>query len=64
MDKKNARDLASVAVCVRNTFLETLHAGKTAESRLGDYSDVEVITPTGEIPWTELSESAMTKCVP
>ena len=57
MDKKNARVLAkALAVwCVRNTFLETLHAGKTAESRLGDYSDVKVITPTREIPWTELS---------
>ena len=42
-------------VRLRNTFLKTLHAGKTAESELGDYSDVKVITPTGEIPWTELS---------
>ena len=66
MDKKNARDLAkALAVwCVRNTFLETLHAGKTAESRLGDYSDVKVITPTRRSRGPNYPESAMTKCVP
>jgi len=57
MDKKTARHLAKAlaVTCVRNTFLETLHAGKVPESRLGDYSDVKVITPAREIPWNELS---------
>ena len=57
MDKHKAKTLAkALAVsCVRNTFLETLHAGKAVESRLGDYSDVRVITPARDIPWKELS---------
>lgn len=41
--------------CVRNTFIENIHAGKTPSSKTGDYSDVKVITPFGEIPWTEVS---------
>jgi len=43
-----------VEVCVRNA-LENLHAGIFPSSRTGDYSDVTVVTPYGEIPWTELS---------
>src|SRR5271166_2815604 len=46
---------AMAVLCVRNTFLEDLHAGKTAVSETGDYSDVKVITPDREIPWNELS---------
>ena len=46
----------SIAVlCVRNTFLEDLHSGITPSSRSGDYSDVKVVTPYGEIPWHKLS---------
>ncbi|UTC28894.1 hypothetical protein MARCHEWKA_03820 [Brevundimonas phage vB_BpoS-Marchewka] len=41
--------------CVRNTFLEDLHAGITPSSKTGDYSDVKVVTPYGEIPWAEVS---------
>jgi hypothetical protein len=40
-----------VEVCVRNA-LENLHAGIFPSSRTGDYSDVTVVTPYGEIPWT------------
>jgi len=40
---------------VRNSELENLHAGTVPFSERGDYSDVKVITPHGEIPWTELS---------
>lgn len=40
---------------IRNTDLETLHAGKPIISVTGDYSDVKVITPSGEIPWNEVS---------
>ena len=47
--------LALVEQCVRNTGLEELHAGKVPESLVGDYSDVKVVTPFGEIPWTEVS---------
>jgi hypothetical protein len=46
----------SIAVlCVRNTFLEDLHSGITPSSVSGDYSDVKVVTPYGEIPWCKLS---------
>ncbi len=40
---------------VRNTELENLHAGITPSSKTGDYSDVVVLTPYGEIPWNKLS---------
>ena len=41
--------------CFRNSILENLHAGKVPDSQCGDYSDVVVHTPYGEIPWNELS---------
>ena len=42
--------------CFRNTdVLEGLHSGDVPISESGDYSDVKVITPYGEIPWTDLS---------
>lgn len=41
--------------CVRNTGLEDLHAGRFPRSATGDYSDVRVVTPDGDIPWTEVS---------
>src|SRR5438309_1821897 len=46
---------AIAALCVRNTFLEDLHSGTTPASETGDYSDVKVVTPYGEIPWQQLS---------
>jgi hypothetical protein len=57
VDKALASALAkSIAVlCVRNTFLEDLHSGTTPSSKTGDYSDVKVVTPYGEIPWRNLS---------
>jgi hypothetical protein len=42
-------------LCVRNTFLEDLHAGISPSSKTGDYSDVKVVSPYGEIPWSKLS---------
>jgi len=48
-----ARSIA--ALCVRNTFLEDLHAGITPSSQSGDNSDVKVVTPYGEIPWSGVS---------
>ncbi|WP_084717666.1 hypothetical protein [Sphingomonas sanxanigenens] len=52
-----ARRIALVLVeqCVRNTQLENLHAGKVPDTHCGDYSDVKVVTPFGEIPWNEVS---------
>lgn len=41
--------------CFRNTMLEDLHAGITPSSQTGDYTDVLVRSPYGEIPWPRLS---------
>jgi ligand-binding SRPBCC domain-containing protein len=41
--------------CFRNTKLEDLHAGTFPSSEAGDYSDVQVVSPFGEIPWKSLS---------
>lgn len=46
---------ALAVLCVRNTFLEDLHAGVSPDSKTGDYSDVKVVSPYGEIPWNEVS---------
>src|SRR5262252_4439840 len=40
--------------CFRNTKLEDLHAGIFPNSQSGDYSDVKVVSPYGEIPWQRL----------
>jgi hypothetical protein len=61
MKKKEAKDLETLQARfvadhgVRNTSLEDLHSGTFPSSKSGDYSDVKVVTPYGEIPWTELS---------
>ena len=44
-----------VLQCFRNSLLEDLHSGITPSSATGDYSDVHVTTPYGEIPWSRLS---------
>src|SRR5262245_37591252 len=41
--------------CFRNTKLEDLHAGIYPSSEVGDYSDVKVVTPFGEIAWSKVS---------
>ena len=41
-------------VCFRNTKLEEFHAGIHPSSQEGDYSDVKVVTPYGEIAWGEI----------
>jgi len=51
--KKEALKMA--VVCARNTVIENYHAGIVPRSKKGDYSDVKVVTPYGEIPWNELS---------
>jgi ligand-binding SRPBCC domain-containing protein len=51
--KRLAKFVASQ--CFRNTVLEDLHAGVSPDSKTGDYTDVKVISPYGEIPWLQLS---------
>ena len=41
--------------CFRNTEIENIHAGLVPSSSTGDFSDVKVVTPFGEIAWNELS---------
>lgn len=50
-------DYAKIIVlnCFRNTFLEDLHAGIFPSSATGDYTDVNVVSPYGVIPWNDLS---------
>ena len=57
MEPEFAKPLALqiALLCVRNTCIEDIHAGITPSSESGNYSDVKVVTPHGEIPWTELS---------
>lgn len=43
-------------LCIRNTRLEDLHAGRVPVSRIGDFSDVRVVDADGnEIPCPEVS---------
>ena len=44
-----------VLQCFRNSPLEDLHAGISPSSAAGDYSDVQVSSPYGTIPWPEVS---------
>lgn len=44
-----------VLQCFRNSRLEDLHAGISPSSAIGDYSDVQVSSPYGTIPWAEVS---------
>ncbi len=53
MQQRIAKHL--VLKCFRNSMLEDLHAGTVPASKSGDYSDVVVHTPYGQIPWNELS---------
>ena len=43
------------AYVVRNTCIEDLHAGTYPSSKAGDYSDVKIVSPFGEIPWNKAS---------
>jgi hypothetical protein len=47
--------LVLVETGMRNSRLEDLHAGISPDSAIGDYSDVKVVTPYGEIPWSRVS---------
>ena len=57
-EKRVAANLARIMamLCVRNTQLETLHAGLSPVTRTGDYSDVFVTDADGRrISWSEVS---------
>jgi len=57
-EKQNVARLAKVMalMCVRNTKLEDIHAGRSPISETGDYSDVFVHDAQGrKIPWTDVS---------
>ena len=57
-EQRMAAKLAKImaVICVRNTKLEDLHAGRVPVTRTGDYSDVFVVDADGQrIPWTEVS---------
>ena len=56
-DPLTAAIVKTMAVmCVRNTHLEDLHAGRPPVTRAGDCSDVTVIDADGRhIPWNDVS---------
>ena len=57
-ERKMASILAKTltSMCIRNTKLENIHAGKGIITKNGDYSDVRIIDANGnEIPWNEAS---------
>lgn len=47
--------LGLAVLCVRNTCIEDIHSGIEPVSLAGDFSDVAVVTPKGEIPWNDLA---------
>ncbi|WP_254432373.1 hypothetical protein [Magnetospirillum sp. SS-4] len=57
-EERIAARLAKVMamMCVRNTKLEDIHAGRVPVTKTGDYSDVIVLDAEGrKIPWPEVS---------
>jgi hypothetical protein len=56
MNEEIARRLAvaMAVLCVRNTCIEDIHAGIEPHSPSGDFADVRVVTPGGEIPWSKV----------
>jgi len=57
-EKRIAAKLAKLMtlMCVRNTIIESIHAGVVPVSKTGDYSDVVVRDAEGrKIPWTDVS---------
>lgn len=58
LDDKTAAELAKciALTCFRNSKLENIHAGIAPPTEAGDYSDVYVSTPTGNLPWNEISK--------
>ncbi|CAM6000159.1 unnamed protein product [Sphagnum balticum] len=63
IDKESAASLAKVVVLagLRNTILENIHSGAWPVSKTGDFSDVKVVTPYGDIPWAETGDPKVNK---
>jgi hypothetical protein len=58
MDKEFLiKDMANIITtwAYRNSSIESLHSGTFPTSKVGDFSDVKVVSPFGEIPWNSLS---------
>lgn len=55
LTNKEKRIVECFVSAARNSELENLHTGITPSSKTGDFTDVKVVTPYGEIPWNELS---------
>ena len=55
LEIKNLAKFLAVEGVRNNTDLETLHVGTTPSSKTGDFSDVKVVSPYGEIEWGRLS---------
>jgi hypothetical protein len=54
-DVSNLAKLLAVMGVRNNTDLENLHCGVSPRSQTGDYTDVKVISPYGEIKWSNVS---------
>jgi hypothetical protein len=52
---KDLAKLLAVEGVRNNTDLEMLHGGVAPSSKTGDFSDVKVISPFGEIDWNRIS---------
>lgn len=55
VELKKFAKLLTVEGVRNNTELEDLHAGISPSSNVGDFTDVKVISPDGEIEWNQLS---------
>ncbi len=57
IDKEKIKKIALVMAVhgYRNSPIEDLHSGVFPTSKTGDFSDVKVVTPYGEIAWNDLS---------
>lgn len=55
LEAYKAAAIALVQRCVRLSQLEDLHAGTFPASQSGNYDDVKVVSPYGEIAWNDLS---------
>ena len=57
MDIESFRKMVNIITTwsYRNSCIEEYHGGISPTSKTGDYSDVKVVTPYGEIPWKEVS---------
>ncbi len=57
MEPAEAKQIALglAVLCVRNTSIEDIHSGIEPATDAGDFSDVIVVTPHGEMSWNSVS---------